>query len=177
MPNSEQEQGIHLTAIIINIKDRSVEFENEHGTLAKLTFPKTGTILFHGIQPILEFPQPRPDSAEETQETPSSEEQKQPRVEFRGRLGFTPKLGTNDDGIDYIALSVAVRDPKAPRNAKPDWKETIFYRDRAHQVAEMNLQKGEAIEVVAYQSTREVKTRGGVRQQTVYNGTVIRRPK
>lgn len=177
MPNNEQEQGIPLTAIIINLEDRSVEFENQQGTLAKLTFPKSGTILFHGVQPILDFPQPGPDSEKLAQETPSPEEQKQPRVEFRGRLGFTPKLGTNADEIDYITLSVAVRDAKAPRDAKPDWRETIFYRDKAHQVAEMNLQKGEVVEVVAYESTREVTTRGAVKQQTVYNGTVIRRPK
>ena len=34
----EQESGTPLAGIYINLQDRSIEFEDEHGTIAKLIF-------------------------------------------------------------------------------------------------------------------------------------------
>lgn len=91
MAKEQDGSGIPLTGVFINLKDRSIELESERGTVAKLIFASTGTILFNASAiPTAEVggAQPAGKTAE-----PSEKEQ---TVTLTGRLKSQPKEGKAD---------------------------------------------------------------------------------
>ncbi len=77
--------GLPVTNVRINLLDRSVELESLDGTVATLRFPAFGTIYFQGKPPADEGAPPEPEDGE-----------KPKTVVLTGRLKAKPKEGRAD---------------------------------------------------------------------------------
>lgn len=94
MAKERDGSGVPLTGIYIDLKNRSIELEDEQGVAARLTFASTGTILFHpsgGIESIGVAPPEAHQPGKATEPT-----EKECTVTLTGRLKSQPKEGKPD---------------------------------------------------------------------------------
>lgn len=96
MPEQEHDiEGVPLSAIRVNLEDRTVELEDQQGTVAKLVFPPFGTIYFQGsVSSLPEAPTP---STKEPERTPT--------VTLTGRLTAKPRQGKADRSGNLTAYA------------------------------------------------------------------------
>jgi len=88
MSQEREGKGLPLSAIHINLKDRSVTFEAQDHPVAKLTFTSEGVIF---------FPQPQAEAQSAALPTQQPESAEQPKpVILSGKLKTQPKAGKPD---------------------------------------------------------------------------------
>ena len=86
--------GIPLTGVYIDLKNRSIELEDDQGVVARLTFASSGTIFFH---PAAGIQSPGSPAAEAQQPGKTTEPlEKEQTVTLTGRLKTQPKEGKPD---------------------------------------------------------------------------------
>lgn len=95
MAKEQDGSGIPLTGVYINLKDRSIELEDEHGTVAKLTFASTGTIFFHPTVAGIEASGVAASEARQPGKATEPSE-KERTITLTGRLKTQPKQGKSD---------------------------------------------------------------------------------
>ncbi len=115
MPKEGEPSGVPLKAIHINLTDRSIEFESEQGTVAKLTFGKEG-IIFNAAALELSTPS-------EALQSPSQEDQgkqeKEATITLTGRLKNKPKQGRADrsgNPTAYARFAAHIGDEEGPHD-------------------------------------------------------------
>lgn len=86
--------SLSLTAIYIDLKERSISFEAEDKTVAKLTLAASGTLHFHSVDQARAGERALADPAE-TKSTPPVQE-RQPTITVTGRLKTKPREGNPD---------------------------------------------------------------------------------
>ena len=83
-----------LSGLYIDLKERSISFEAEDKTVAKLTLAASGTLYFHTVD---QAPAEEPAIADppETKATPAVQE-RHPTITVTGRLKTKPREGNPD---------------------------------------------------------------------------------
>jgi single-strand DNA-binding protein len=105
--------------------------------------------------------QPSPSPTETSHRAPATqtEQERQNRVVYTGRLGRDPDLRTTAKGRQVAKTSLAVHEGE-----QTSWHTIIFFDERAVTAAE-TLHKGDLLTVVGYRHQREITRRDGTKRQ------------
>jgi hypothetical protein len=104
------------------------------------------------------FRQPRYDSAERFEETPSSGSKETPRVTLRGRLGAEPRFRTTARRGELVSTFPLGEHPDAETTI---WHSIVAFKKLAQRLQEHPLKNGQEVEVVGYVHERTGRTREG----------------
>lgn len=112
---------------------------------------------------------PGAPAASEDRDTKEAE----PRVQLTGRLGRTPTFRTSPRGTQIGSFSLAVHG----QDGATTWHSIVAFGTRAeqlqHRVAQGELGKGQEVNVVGYQHTREMPTKTGSRTVTEIHAVAV----
>src|SRR3990172_4097015 len=94
MSVENNENPLALSAIHIDLKERSITFEAENKTVAKLALAASGTLYFHSVDQA-RAEEPALADPPETKATPAVQE-RHPTITVTGRLKTKPREGNPD---------------------------------------------------------------------------------
>lgn len=95
MAKEQDGSGTPLTGIYIDLKNRAIELDDEHGTVVRLTFAPTGTIFFSPTAAGIESAGVPATGAQQPGKATEPSE-KEHTVTLTGRLKSQPKQGKPD---------------------------------------------------------------------------------
>ncbi len=144
---TREREEISIFAIHFNIKERSLEFEDENGEMTKLTFPSSGTIYFTRPQdPTKEQVPPVEHPAQQDQPELTLAVEREKTTTFTGKLKTKPKQGRVDGSGHPTAWARFAAHVEGEKDAHVF--SATFHRAAAK--AALNLNKEDQIVVDGY---------------------------